>query len=268
MGDVEMKVSVIIAHDPARGMEALGHLQYEIQEQLQEYEIWIMEDGSKSAARNKAAKKSKSEILVFLDDDVRLRDHFFDEILAPFEDPTVGIVGGVNVAPKDISGSEKISAVLMSSPFCWLRSVARYTPRGEIRESDEAEIIGCCMAVRKKAFDKAGGFPLDVIPCEENVLINRIKALGWRVLYHPYAVVYHRRSAFPFGYASKVFDYGTGRGIMMRRGGSRGFPKSIWKPSWRWILYFLGFWIHHGSYILGVFNGFFIKKKYQEKDDD
>lgn len=259
-----MKVSVIIAHDPGRAVDLDG-LKCQILDQL-DCEVLIESDGSKSSARNSAAHKSKGNILVFLDDDVQLRAHFFDEILAPFNDRSVGIVGGVNLAPPGVKGSEQISSVLMSSPFLWFRSVARYTPRGGIRESDEAEIIGCCMAVRKMAFNQAGGFPLDVIPCEENVLIQRVKILGWKVIYSPFAVVYHKRAAFPFGYAGKVFDYGTGRGIMMRRSMSEGFPRSLWKPSWRWLLYAAGFWIHHISYFGGILYGYFVKRKYQERD--
>jgi len=266
-----MKVSVIIAHRQERSEKQLEKLGYDIMQAFHQTpidgELIIESDGSKSSARNAAAHKAKGNILVFLDDDVELRDHFFEEILAPFLDPTVGIVGGVNLAPPGVKGSEEISAVLMSSPFLWLRSVARYTPRGGIRESDEGEIIGCCMAVRKKAFDEAGGFPVDVIPCEENVLINRIQILGWKVIYDPFAVVYHQRAKFPGGYIQKVFDYGTGRGIMMRKNLVKGFPQSLWKPSWKWIIYFLGFWIHHGSYLLGILYGYFIKKKYQERDE-
>jgi GT2 family glycosyltransferase len=259
-------ISVIIAHDPMRKNVDLDAMKCDILDQI-DAEIFVAEDGSKSSARNKAAEKSKGCILVFLDDDVVLRRNFFQEILIPFNYKDVGVVGGVNLAPPGISGSREISAVLMSSPLLWMRSVARYTPRGNVRESDEAELIGCCLAVRKKAFDEAGGFPEDVIPCEENVLIQRIQSLGWKVIYSPFAVVYHERAPFPGGYFHKIFDYGTGRGIMMRKGGSRGFPRSFWKPSWKWILYFFGFFLHHGSYFLGVFYGYFIKKRYQERDE-
>ena len=108
---------------------------------------------------------------------------------------------------------------------------------------------------------------MDVIPCEENVLIQKIQALGWKVIYNPFAVVFHERAAFPFGYAQKVFDYGTGRGIMMRKSLGGGFPRSLWKPSWKWISYVVGFWIHHISYLGGILYGYFIKKRYQERDE-
>ena len=107
---------------------------------------------------------------------------------------------------------------------------------------------------------------MDVIPCEENVLINRIQVMGWKVIYVPFAIVYHRRAPFPFGYARKLFGYGMGRGIMLRQNFGEK-PRMIWKPSWRWALYFLGFFIHFGAYISGVIYGYFIKKKHQENKE-
>lgn len=262
-------ITVIIAHDPKRLWVDLNGLECDIIEQLAELnwegEILVSSTGSKSDARNKAAHGAQGEILVFLDDDIELRRNFFLEILDPFQDPNVGAVGGVNVAMPGAPFREQISASLMSSPLLWFKSAARYTPRGGIRESDESELISCCLAVRKKAFDQVGGFPLDVIPCEENVLLNRIQWMGWKIIYCPYAIVFHRRALFPGGYAKKIFGYGMGRGIMMRQNFG-GKPRMIWKPSWKWPLYGLGFFIHFGSYILGVLYGFFIKKKHREKE--
>lgn len=265
-------ISVIIAHHPERSNVNLGELKKEIKEQLAalnlDGECLVESTGSKSGARNKASHRAQGEFLVFLDDDVRLRRGFFLEILAPFQNPKVGAVGGVNVAMPDATFREQISASMMSSPLLWGRSAARYTPRGGERESDESEIISCCLAVRKKAFDQAGGFPLDVIPCEENVLINRIQWLSWKVIYSPYAIIFHRRAPFPEGYARKLFEYGMGRGIMMRQNLLGGKPRMIWKPSRKWPLYFMGFFIHFGSYFLGVLYGYFIKKKHQEEKID
>lgn len=263
-------ISVIVAHKPSRSRRDLAGLKKQIKKQLAALdlngELLIESTGSKSGARNKASYRAQGEILVFLDDDVKLRRGFFLEILEPFKDPKVGAVGGVNVAMPDATLSQQISASLMSSPLLWGKSAARYTPRGGVRDADESEIISCCLAVRKKAFDQAGGFPLEVIPCEENVLITRIQWLGWKVLYSPYAIVFHRRPGFPRGYARKLFGYGMGRGIMLRQNLSEGKPRMIWKPSWRWLAYFLGFFIHFGSYILGVLYGYFIKKKHRESD--
>ncbi len=254
------KLTVVIAHDKERAHYSLNQLlaQIHTDSDLTElgYEVLVETRGNKSESRNLAVEKSRGEILVFLDDDVQLRRHFFEEILEPFSDPKVGIVGGVNVNFDGIPLSQKISATFYASPFFMAKSVSRYTPRGLPRETDESEIIGCCMAVRKKAFVEAGGFPVDVIPCEENVLINRIQRAGWKVLYNPFAIVFHARPEFPWEYADKIFHYGMGRGKMMRDLKKMGSPRMFWKPSWKWLIYVLGFLIHYICYISGVIYGY------------
>lgn len=262
-----MKISVIIAHDRDRSPEVLNRAILSINHELLamnlygDFELFVEIEGSVSEARNKAAAEAQGEFLVFLDDDIKLRSNFFHEILAPFSDPAVGIVGGVNLNFDEIPFREKISSVLFASPFIMAKSAARYTPRGSVRETDESEIIACVMAVRKTAFVETGGFPLDVIPCEENVLVNNIQAAGWKVIYSPFAVAYHKRPVFPGEYVRKIFFYGKGRGIMLRRDKSKGSPKMFWKLSWRWPIYVAGFFIHYGAYVSGLIYGYFKGKK-------
>lgn len=258
-----MRISVIIAHDAKRLDVDLKALKAEILEQEPNAQIIVETDGSISEARNKAVMNCSGDILVFLDDDLELRRNFMLEITEPFYlDEAVGIVGGVSMAPRVIKDKqEEISSVFMSSPLLWGKSSARYTPRGGIRRTDESELIGCCIAIRREAFEMAGGFPLDVIPCEENVLVNNILKLGWVAIYNPFAVVFHRRAEFPVGYLGKIFHYGSGRGLMMRRNLLRGSPRFLWKPSWMWIVYAVGGLLHFGFYLCGVCYGYLLKNR-------
>lgn len=259
---------MIIAHDDQRGEEMLRPLLESVKEELERAavngEVFVETRGNKSESRNMAAAQAQGEVLLFLDDDVKLRPGFLQEILAPFTYPGVGVVGGVNVAFPEVSFMEEISASMMSSVLLWGKSASRYTPRGRVRESDESEIISCCMAVRSEAFREAGGFPLDVIPCEENMLINRIQELGWKIVYSPYAIVYHKRAEFPWDYARKLFDYGKGRGMMMRKSFS-GKPRVLWKPSRKWLLFVLGTMLHFSCYGAGMLYGYLKRKQRAKK---
>lgn len=247
-----MSVSIIIPHNPKRDRYYLDRCLASIQQS--NYEIIVADKGNKSESRNNAVLYAKGEIVIFLDDDVVVRKNCFEELLAPFSNRSVGIVGGVNIAFSNIEFREHVGAVLWSSPLAMMRSVARYTPRGDIRETDEAEIISCVMAVRKKAFLEAGGYPLEIIPCEENVLVNNIQKLGYKVIYNPFAIVYHRRPRIFMEYWRTIFDYGRGRGIMMRR--HSGNPKMLWKPNRKWIYYSIALLGHYVSYILGLVMGY------------
>jgi len=244
--------TVIIAHDGKRGDVMLNRCLLSIPSVCQ---VFVATEGDVSQARNQACEKADGKILVFLDDDAEVRDGCFEELLAPFEDPQIGVVGGVNLPFEGISLEEKVGATLLASPLTMFKSAARYERKGNIRETDESEIVGCVMAVRTLAFNQVGGFPTDIIPCEENVLINRIQQLGWKVVYNPFAVVYHRRPKVFLEYSRAIFHYGKGRGMMMRK--HAGAPRMFWSPNRKWLYYVAGFIIHYLSYIAGVIWGWF-----------
>jgi len=247
-----MKVSVIIAHDKRRGSSSLNECVSSIKAQGYT-EIMVAEEGSKSEARNNAVYTAVGDILIFFDDDATLRRHCIEELLEPFKDPGVAIVGGVNIPRHTDNWRECAASALLSSPLTMFKSSARYTPKGDVRETDESEIVLCNMAIRRDVFLKAGGFPLDVIPCEENVLINRVADLGYKIVYNPFAVVYHERPKAFMPYWKKIFAYGKGRGIMMRK--REGNPKMLWRPKLRWVAYAIAAAGHYLSYIGGVLWG-------------
>lgn len=258
-----MIVSIIIAHDSRRDPAELNRCLASIRSELKELklndldsQILVESEGSVSFARNKAADRAEGALLVFVDDDAELRSGSLKELLAPFQDPLVGVVGGVNVTFPEAPFNEQIAASLLSSPFLMLKSASRYTPRGGIRETDESELLSAFMAVRAEAFRLAGGFPMDVIPCEENVLINRIQKLPWKVIYNPFAVIYHKRPRMFWPYAKTLYHYGYGRGLMMRKLGSDGRSRMFWRPNIRWIYYFMGAGIHVVSYSFGLLFGY------------
>jgi GT2 family glycosyltransferase len=251
----EIVLSIIVPHDPSRSRELLKRCQASIVRAAagNPFEIIIVSEGNTSQAKNIGAARTIGNVMIFLDDDIEVRPGCFQELLEPFKDPTVGIVGGVNLPFENISLQEKVGAALLASPFTMFKSAARYGPRGGLRETDESEIVGCVMAVRREAFNLAGAFPETIIPCEENVLINRIQALGWKVIYTPFAVVYHRRPRVFREYSRRIFQFGRGRGMMIRR--HEGGPRLFWRPNRKWLYYLAGFIVHYVSYIAGVIWG-------------
>ncbi len=245
-------VSVVIAHQLQRGA-LLDRCLQSLLDQGQG-EILIECEGNVSETRNRAALRSKGDFLVFLDDDAVVRPGSLEELLSPFHDPQVGLVGGVNISFSNLPLRERVSSGILASRFTMFRSAARHTPTGDVRLSDEAEVSSCFMAVRRLAFLQAGGFPEGLVPCEENVLVNRIQRAGWRVVYNPFAVVYHERAPIFLPFWRKSFHYGTGRGLMIRRGEEK--PKMLFKPRLSWLLYPIATAGHYIAYVLGVLRGF------------
>ena len=258
-------VSIIVAYSPSR-----KHLLHKFLESLDSVplngeiktELLLSCEGNRSECLNNLARKAMGDVLLFFDDDVELRYNTIHELLKPFysgDFDNVGIVGGVNIPLKNATKSELRADALLTSYLTMFRSRARYTPKGDTRLTDESEILTCNMAVLRKAFEEVGGFPEDIIPCEENVLTNRIVARGYSIVYSPFAVVYHRRPKLFKEYARTVFNYGKGRGMMMKR--KEGNPKLLSKPSWNWLVIPAGVIVHYTSYISGVIYGYFKRSK-------
>lgn len=249
-------VSIIIPHSPDRDNIYINEIK-DWASVKPWVEVLVSSEGTKSTCRNELAKVAKGMYLVFLDDDVQPRYDTIYELLMPFSMyrfKNVGVVGGSNQAFPDAERMEKLAAKILANPLATFRSSSRYTPKGDIRLSDEAEVLSCNMAVLKKAFDESGGFPEDIIPCEENVLVNRIQALGYSVVYNPFAMVYHRQPKLYHDYAHKLFDYGRGRGIMMRK--NEGDPVFFPKFTRDTPHLILGYIVHVISYVSGVIWGY------------
>jgi GT2 family glycosyltransferase len=138
-------------------------------------------------ARNLSVKESSGEILVFVDDDCRIRDGWLDNLVEPFKDPSiVGVQGGV-VIPK---GSNAVG---------WAESLLGF-PGGGIRRILDAggllqptiELSTLNSAYRRWVIDAAGGFdPRLRLGGEDYLLAKKVCRLG-TCLFVPTALVSHR----------------------------------------------------------------------------
>ena len=221
------------------------------------YEILTSTKDNKSLARNELCERAEGEILVFLDDDAQATDYWLHELLKPFKDPKVGVVGGCHIIKPTASKMEEMADKILSFPLATWKSSARYKVSGKMRETDESELTSCNLAIRKEAFMESGGFPLDMIPCEENVLMNRIQEKGWKLIYNPLAIVFHSRDELFYPHFKKIFYYAKGRGKMIVKG--EGGIKFIPRPSSEMLFFGLGLIIHYVAYGLGLIYGM-IKK--------
>ena len=255
------KVSIIIAHDKKRGTEILERCLQSVKKSTffsglnEEAEVVISEEPGKTYSRNDAVRKSKGNLLVFIDDDAVSTDSWLHELLKPFKDVSVGAVGGPSVLMPHGSLREAIADKLLYSSIATWKSSSRYLAKGETRFTDESELHSCNLAIRRDVFDLANGFP-DIVPCEENALLNNMENLGFKLVYTPLAVVHHSRAPLFLPYTKKMFYYGTGRGKMIRRYGFRkGRPRFI-NPTIKSTIYFLiGLVLHYVSYISGLIWG-------------
>ena len=137
------------------------------------------ERGGKSSALNAGVAYARSEVIVILDADSELAPHAIWEIVAPLADPDVAAVSG-NVRVRN--GDACLITRLQS--YEYLRSIFL----GRI-VSSRLGILGIVSgafgAFRTSLLRQMGGW--DVGPGEDEDLVLRIRKLGYRVEFAPYA---------------------------------------------------------------------------------
>jgi len=134
-------------------------------------------------ARNAGVAKTTGNILVFLDDDVRLGT---PDILRSFvdhltSDPRLGMVGTSQLLPTD------------STPF--QRRCARQISRSESAVvetlTDSDMVTTQCCAMRRTVLTEVGGFHDQIIRGVDPELRHRTRQAGYRVVVIPQSWHYH-----------------------------------------------------------------------------
>jgi GT2 family glycosyltransferase len=132
------------------------------------------------AGRNRGVEASSGELILFLDDDgwyestelgVRLRDMFT-------ADPSLGIVSFRVRDPEGGPGER--------------RHVPRLRAGDPLRSSEVTTFLGGACAMRRAAFDAAGGLPEDFFYAhEETDLAWQALNAGYRIVYDAESVMFH-----------------------------------------------------------------------------
>lgn len=145
---------------------------------------------------NRAAEAAKGEFLIFLNNDVQVRNGWLPALLRPFaEEKDVGAS-----APKMLFPDGRLQeagariAVDGTAEMIGLFEDPQL-PRWNVRrEVDYAS--GACLAVRRKVFGELGGFDLAFVPayCEDADLCFRLRERGLRIIYEPTSQIVHHLS--------------------------------------------------------------------------
>ncbi len=157
-----------------------------------------------SAARNTGAKNASGEVLLFLDDDVRVQPGSLTRIQQIFDEyPDCGMVSA-QVAPRfEVTPPEWAQKCQASYNgwSLWYPGNQPHLANGQ-QETDWA--IGAMHAISRQAFDGAGGYPPDIVIIGEEPssyrldigagdtgLAHFVKRQGFKILYNPLVCGYH-----------------------------------------------------------------------------
>jgi GT2 family glycosyltransferase len=165
-------------------------------------------------ARNRGIHAAKKEFVAFTDDDARADPHWLKSLLRNFDDELVAVVTGITM-PVELETDSQL----------WFEKTNPFSRGGLRREFDLsnfepliAGLAGCSvnMAVRVSALERIGLFDAALGPgslgkCgEDHEFYYRALKHGYRIVYDPAALVWHRhRSDWP-ALRYVIYTYGVG----------------------------------------------------------
>jgi GT2 family glycosyltransferase len=157
---------------------------------------------------------------LLLNNDIEVEPDMLDELVAAAErDPRAGAVG-----PKCyFHGTRRLWST--GGILRFRESVTRERGYGEIdegqhdREGAVDYVNGCAILVRRTAAEAVGGWdPLYFICVDDADFCTRLSRAGWRSVYAPRAVLYHRVAWTTGGYTpGRNFQLGRSSALYVRR---------------------------------------------------
>ena len=202
-----MRFSLVIPVALYRDAEILNSIK-EMDFSKKNYEIIIERGPNASDNRNRGFKKSRGQIIVFLDDDgivdkdlLKNADKFFKE------HPEIDIVGGPQLTPLDEKGFAKISGYALSSKFGGWNTSNRYGKKKLNLNADETYLTSAIMFCKREVMEKVK-FDINLWPGEDPKFVSDAKKGGFKVAYNPDLIIYHRRRPTLKGLIKQIFNYG------------------------------------------------------------
>lgn len=160
-----------------------------------------------------AVNEATTELVAVADDDAIYPADWLDNLSKTFG-PRIGFVGGpcVPLLDEGSSSAEKAIAEVTSNWFGTSNMSYRMKVKGNIREADETNLIGNGM-YRREVLAKILNEEFQDIPpaAWETYVFTRIKQLGYKTLYNPRGVFYHKMRSNIFSFSRQIFRCGMGR---------------------------------------------------------
>ena len=160
-----------------------------------------------SALNNAAAREARGEILLLLNNDIDvIEPNWLSEMVSLFQRADVGIVGakliyadtrvqhaGVRLGAGNFDGGPGIAG-----HFGWFQARDDFGYFGSlVLARDVSAVTGACLAVRRSLYETMGGLDADNLSVAFNDidLCLKARASGYKVIWTPFAELYHLESA-------------------------------------------------------------------------
>lgn len=165
-------------------------------------------------ARNTGIGASTGEFVAFTDDDAVIEDDWLENLLRNFGDPMVAVATGIAL-PIELETSAQV----------WFERTNSFVKRFDRRVFQSyytppllAGITGAGvnLAIRKSALDEIGLFSVALGPGtpagtgDDHEFLYRVLARGWKIVFDPRAVVWHKHRRDWDGLKRTIYTYGKG----------------------------------------------------------
>ena len=202
------KFSLIIPIAPWRNPEILKSI-YKLDYLRENFEIIVEKGKNPSENRNNGIKRSKGDILIFLDDDATIDKDYLNKIESFFkEHKEIDIVGGPQLTPKEDNFFARISGIVLTSNFGAFKVNRRYKQGKIVLDVDETFLTSANLCIKKEVFNKINGFNASLYPGEDPELLSRAKRAELKLAYSPEMIVYHKRRPNFSSFCKQIFRYG------------------------------------------------------------
>ncbi|MEK6913319.1 MAG: glycosyltransferase [Nanoarchaeota archaeon] len=205
-----MKFSLMIPLAPGRNAEILDSIK-KLDYPKKEYEVIVVEGLNPSDNRNNGAKRSRGEIIAFLDDDAVIDKNILREAEKFFrEHKEIEIVGGAQLTPEWQKGFAKISGYALSSKFGAWKMGVRYSQKKLNLNADETMLTSANLFCKREVMKRIQ-FDTKLFPGEDPKFIDDAKKAGFKVAYSPDLILYHKRRESISALIKQISSYGRTR---------------------------------------------------------
>ncbi len=142
---------------------------------------------------NNAAKHAKGKYILFLNNDTQVQNNWLRPLIELIEsDDKIGMVGSKLIYPDGML--QEAGGILWKDGSAWNYGNRKNPSDPEYNYVKEADYIsGAAIMIRKKLWNKIGGFDQDFAPAyyEDTDLAFEVRKHGYKVMYQPLSMVVH-----------------------------------------------------------------------------